>query len=219
MTTLFSHLRGNVTAVASGTSGTVTLSGAPKTGSLVIVGVQVNTTNITGLSVKDSNNNVYTITPNSQGQAWIAYLLSAPANATATINLTWTTTTSLDVWSDEFLCSGPCLFDQDAYSAGGPASTINTPSITPQNGNSLLYACATSKSNITAPVARAILGVWTGAAGAITAGNMSEYVLSATSATAVQFTQDSSVGWECIEAAFYINPHSPAASNRWHRFV
>lgn len=129
------------------------------------------------------------------------YLLSAPANANATITCSGTGIVSNGMWVDEFSYSGTSHFDKDAI-ATGTGTTVNTPTITPTNANSLLYSGAGEAATITAPTAGATLGVWTGSAGAIVNGNMAEYDLSATSNTAVQYTTTSGA-WTAIVAAFY----------------
>ena len=83
---------------------------------------------------------------------------------------------------------------------------INTPSITPTNPNSLLWASTQGANNITHPTAGEVVGPWTGAAGGIAAQfeTMSEYVLSASSNTPVNYTQSPSGTWDGMAVAFYI---------------
>jgi hypothetical protein len=214
----FTHVQGKVAATAGSGSPTtlaVVLNAAPTAGNLVCVafcpGVSV-----TGLTVKDANNNSYTVTPLSPstfqtgcGQVWLAYLLSAPANASATINLSWTTTAqTAPAWVDEFsFTGGSAAFDLDvANNTGVAGTTINTPSITPAGAGELLFAGAAAGGTISAPVAggASTNGVWTGAAGAITSGDMAEYRLSSSSgATAVNYTQ-SSGAWSGMAMALKI---------------
>ena len=134
---------------------------------------------------------------------WLAYLLSAPSNASATINISWTGGGLMEAWIDIFNYTQTCFFDKDAngFSATNH-TTINSPSITPTNANSLLYACAAAGGTITHPIAGATLGSWTGSGGAITQGDMAEYDLSACSATAVDFTQTTG-NWSSLAMAFY----------------
>jgi hypothetical protein len=132
---------------------------------------------------------------------WVA--TGTPSAAiTATINSPGTT---VNVWADEFVVSGgTASFDKDAAASSSTAgTTINTPSITPTNSGSLLYSCAAAGGTISAPSAGGTLGSWTGAAGAITNGDMSEYDLSASSATAVDYTQSSGT-WSAMAMAFFI---------------
>lgn len=91
----FSHVQGIGGTGSATTSLSVTLPANPTAGNPVIV-VLGSSVAITSVSVKDQNNNVYTITPNSPQttgtkQIYLAYLLSAPSNANKVINATWTT--------------------------------------------------------------------------------------------------------------------------------
>jgi len=207
----FTHVQGNIGSAISGTTVAVTLAAAPTAGNLVacaIGGFQ----GLTLGTVKDSNNNSYTITASSPeatrdataGSAWMAYLLSAPANATATITATFSvgTITVADIWAEEFsITGGSAVFDKDAKNNGTGSSNPNTPSLTPTNANSLLYATASTSgttSGVGAP--------WTQAQGGISAvsANDAEYDLSATGATAINFTCTGAVDWDAMSMAFFI---------------
>jgi hypothetical protein len=206
----FTHVQGAVGSGVSTASITITLPSNPVQGNIVCVGMAPGIA-ISGLTVVDGNSNSYTITPNSPstfqtncGQVWLAYLLNAPANANKVITLSWNTADNTPVaWADEFSVSGgTAAFDKDAKANTGTAgTTINTPTITPTGPTELLFACAASGSAITAPAANGNLGVWKGSGGAITSGDMAEYDLSASSLTAVNFTQ-ASAGWSAMAMAF-----------------
>jgi hypothetical protein len=211
------HVQGAVgTNAGSVTTFTVVLPVNPTQGNLVCVGATFQSaSNISGLTVKDGNNNSYTVTPGSPsaniagtGYTYLAYLLSAPANADKTLTLSWTTaSTGPRAWADEFSLGGrTASFDKDAAATApsGTGTTINTPSITPTGSGELLFACAAAEQTITAPASGATLGVWTGSGGAITVGNMAEYDLSASAATAVQFTQSPAGGWSVMAMAFIL---------------
>lgn len=222
----FSHIQGNssISTGAGIVTNSVTLGAAPRLGDLVCVAVITdsgNNTSQTAMTVKDSNNNSYTVTPGSPstaltggGQVWLAYLLSAPANATAVINAAWTgATTSTEMWADEFSPnSGIIAFDKDAKVTNNtPGTTINTPSITPATAGELLFACAASSGIITAPTANGTLGAWTGSGGGVQNGDMAEYDLAASVAQAVNFTQNSS-SWAAMAMAFSITAVGSAGS-------
>src|SRR5437762_1540350 len=110
----FTHVQGNRAEEASGGSGSsvsVVLASAPTQGNLVCVGINwLTVSTLTSIAVKDSNNNVYTVTPSSPtafltgpGGSALAYLLSAPANATATITATWASLNpACIIFADEF---------------------------------------------------------------------------------------------------------------------
>lgn len=206
----FAHVRGAVGSVGGSTTFNIVLGGAPATGNLVCVGIAPGAA-VTAMTVKDSANNSYTITPNSPstnqsgaGQVWLFYLLSAPANATATITASWTTSANAAGYADEFSYTGTATFDKDVPANTGVAGTaINTPTINPTNANSLLYAVSAAGGTISAPTNGATQGVWTGVAGIITDGDMGEYVLSATGSTAVNYVQSSGT-WSGMVMAFFV---------------
>ena len=72
--------------------------------------------------------------------------------------------------------------------------------------------------DISAPTAGATLGSWTGAGGAITAGNMSEYDLNANGTTGVQFTS-SPTTWAAMAMAFYTSSVSTQPVHRDDQYV
>jgi len=172
------------------------------------------------VSVVDGNGNTYTITPNSPsgnqtpaGKVYLIYLLNAPSNANKTLTVTVSTTgLAIAGWADEFEpVGGIALFHADAKANTATAgTTINTPSIASIGVQSLLYSCAAAGGTITHPVAGATLGVWTGAAGAITFGDMSEYELAAgPGTTAVDYTQTSG-RWSAMAMSFSFIPRELA---------
>lgn len=204
----FSHSQGAVGSVNPGTTFNIVLTNNPANGNVVAVGLAFNTASISSLTVKDSANNSYTKATNapytsSAGNAYLFYLI-AGGTATKTITVSWTTSAICAGWADEFtVTGGTATFDKDTggsqTSSGGGA--ITTPSITPTNGGSLLYAIADligSVGGITSPTAGGTAGLWTGAAGAITLGSMAEYDLSVTGAQAVNFTDSSGSDTCCV---------------------
>jgi hypothetical protein len=126
----FSHVQGAMVQVTSAwTSSPFTLSLAsnPAQGDLVVaVFASLGCTNggPSPLTITDANGNSYTVisTPAtlSQGASsglcsggtvyanlWLGYLLSAPSNASSTIQVSWSSGQALgDVWADEFNPSG-----------------------------------------------------------------------------------------------------------------
>jgi len=214
----FTHIQGALGGPSSPIV-TIHLGAAPTPGNLVCVGLVKTTNTLTIATCIDSNNNVYTATPNSPsgfqtggGAVWLFYLLKAPVNASATITITYGTG-SAEAWADEFSYSGTCFFDTDAKANTGTHSVhISTPSITPTYPNSLLYATAAAVGSITHPIAGGILGSWTGATGGIYNGDMSEYDLNASSATSVDFTQTPTDGWSAMAMAFYSVSNNPSGS-------
>ena len=215
----FGHVQGILANFASGTSGTVTLTNNPTQGNLVCVCIQLNSENAP-ITVKDANNNTYTQSPNSPSSnttnnALTAqfYLLNAPANASKTINVTWTGTNTGSGMADEFsVTGGTAAFDTDVASSPTytiTAGNVNAPTITPSGSGELLYASAEGVGSITSPTVggSSPANGWTGgsggnAAGAST-GGQAEYILSASAATAVSMTDnDATDGIASLAMAF-----------------
>jgi hypothetical protein len=204
----FAHVQGSG-ATSSGAILTfgVTLGVAPTAGNIVCFGIIITYTggSITSISVKDGNGNPYTITPHSpaplttdtngatSGATYMAYMAQAPANANATITCTWTGTTGtsgVQIFADEFSSTTSMGFDTDAEATSTAISTtISTPTITPTYAGSLLYTVAGSCGTITGPA-----GSWVAGGGGVQDGDEAAYILSASAATAVDFTQSDS-GW------------------------
>lgn len=197
----------------NGSPGTinVVLGAAPAQHSIVVVAFALGSTGGTLTGVKDSNNNVYTITSGSPstfqsgaGQIWLAYLLDAPSNATATITGTFTGAQGFGAasWAVNFTVSGGTIaFDKDAKNNSSTGTTINTPSITPTKANSLLYAaCAVGGTVSTAN------SPWT--LGTVETGDADAYDLSApASATTVNWTQSGGAGWSAMSMAISFTPN------------
>lgn len=209
----FTHIQGGATTVATVQTASLVLGSAPKQGNLVCVAFNINGA-ITNVSVVDGNSNSYT--PSTQSpyimapnHVYLWYLLSAPANASATIKVSWTTAHSIGMFADEFnpgvgLTS---LFDLDWIATGTGVTTVSSPTLIPTYANSLGYAF--NAVGTTHPVAGATLGSWTGSAGAIQNGGMAEYDLSITGSQAVDFTVSSTaIVYQVIAGSFYTAPIS-----------
>jgi hypothetical protein len=216
----FGHVQAGGQSSTGGTPATITLTSNPATGSVVCVGVASPTgAAMTGVTVVDSASNSYTQTPNSPstfllnaGNFYLFYLI-APAGATKTLTVAWTSGGSdAGIWVDNFSVSGgTAYFDKDvAFETATGANPIILPSITPTNSASLLWSGMTSAGQVTGPTLAATLGVWTGGGIGATNNNDSEYDLSATGATAVDYTNSSSVGYSGMVMAFYISSSVPA---------
>ena len=241
----FSHVQGAMAQVTSAWTSspfTLTLASTPAQGDLVVVAfATLGCTNggPSPITIKDANSNSYTVISNpatlSQvatsglctggtvyANFWLGYLLSAPANASRTINVSWSSGQAMgDVWADEFNPSGGSVtFDSSSTVSSGTASgtTVSSPSITPSLPNELLYGAAVppelappsgSACPMTAPAASATLAAWTGGGGGIPpltnyeSGGATEYDLNSSGSTAVNFTnQCSGVKYAAIVAAF-----------------
>lgn len=181
----------------------------PTAGDLVCIAILPQQNTLLSLTVKDGNNNSYQVTPNSpasqSGAGWVylAYLLTAPANANKTITCSWTHGVTLQIFADEFTPSGPVVFDKDIAGVGTTGTTVNSPSINPAYAGSLLYSAAitvNSMSSANSP--------WT-ASTAVSSTDFSNgfaasYDLSASANTAVNYTQTSGA-WAAMAMAFYIS--------------
>jgi hypothetical protein len=221
----FTHVQGNSAFAAGGVSLlAVTLGAAPKPGNLVCVAVGGFTTGNTGalalVSVKDSNGNVYTITPsspsngleNSAASCWLAYLLNAPSNATATITATFAATVQSDivVWADEFSHTGSGLvtFDKDASAQGYfQRDTLNGPVIVPTYSNSLLYAAVTGNGAVSAANAPWTIGLIDA-----TTGWATEYDLSASAPTVASVNFSAQSVWDSMAMCFYVASNPPVSN-------
>jgi hypothetical protein len=206
----FSLITGqNAAALKQSTAtGSVTLAAAPTKGNLVCVAIAAfnGATAMTLNSVSDGNSNSYTVTPNSPsssnvlsaGSLWLAYFLSASSSASATINANFSSSIlDITTFAMEFaVAGGTQTFDQDVVGSGLAGTSVNTPSITPTNANSLLFAAVASASGATAAGTP-----WT--IGQAQSNNADEYDLSASSLTGVNFTQISG-SWDSMAMAFFV---------------
>jgi hypothetical protein len=206
----FTHIQGGSDFVTGlpGTACHPSLSANPALGNVVIVGIVSNAQTSGGsrpsaLAVADANSNSYSATTSTPDVLTISTLpvnlyvfyFVVTGTPSKTINVTWTTSTTVVCWADEFHKStGTISFDKDAAGAGAVCSGTSaaTPSITPSGSPGMLYAAGVDPDNaLTAPGAAGTLGSWTGTVGGpeegATGGN-TEYDLSASSATAVNFT-------------------------------
>lgn len=210
---VFSHVQGaEHYTVGSTISGSVTLGATPKPGNLVCVAVVASGgTGLTISSIIDSHGNVYTLTPSSpsninestSGDSWLAYLLSAPANASATITVTFVSAVSgsVNVWADEFSVPAgtSAVFDNDAVGSGPGNAGAGVPVITPTNPTSLLYnvvATQTAVSLVHAPWTIGIIDATSGCANA--------YILNAGNSTALAYDLTAPGNFDSSAASFYL---------------
>ncbi len=190
------------------TSRNVVLTNNPTTGNLVVVLFTSGfSTLIAGLAAKDSSNNSYVLTSKSPflanvQNAAILYLKNAPANATKTITVSWTSGTGVagDIWALEF--SGVDTvspFENDATGSPASASTYTTPSYTTLNDGDLLVSAAGSGGTISG-----VGTPFTAATGIPTAqGEGGEYFIQTThGAQAVAYTLSVNGSGAVIIAAF-----------------
>ena len=133
------------------------------------------------------------------GAVYIAYLLSAPQNASSTITATFGKGHGefMNAFCDDFAHnSGTVAFDSDAI-ASGSGTTINTPSIPVTGSTDLLYSVGGGNGGITG-----IGGSWQLGGGGISAdASASAFIGNATSTTAVSMSNSSGV-WDAIGASF-----------------
>lgn len=215
----FNHMQSAEAYQATSSTCSVTLPQAPALGSLVAVAVVAYTgsTGITLGSVRDSNGNSYTISPNSPasvnestvGGVWLAYLLSAPANASATITATFSATNAQSaIYADEFaIINGTAEFDKDV-AGNGSGSDVSVPSLTPTNANSLLYAASAVSASVWGVSVSG--SVWTLGAIDNDLSSCNEYYIgSPASSVSVDVALSGSGTWDSIAMAFYIKAFSP----------
>jgi hypothetical protein len=223
----FTHSQGKILLANGGTITTggasASLASTPSTGDVVWVGVgNISGRSLATVTVADGNGNAFTATPNSNysvnDRPVSLFYLVAPSNVSGTIitkagaggNFVGT------IIADVFHVSGgTATFDHDAVN-NSSANPVILPNITPTYANSLLYSFATASSaSFTAPAAGGTLGSWTGGGAGIQSGVYAEeYLLSATGATGVDYTNSVSASCDGIVAAFYIP--SAAVTNKPH---
>lgn len=205
----FTHVQGKEQdSVGSVTSLVIVLPSTPTPGNVICIAINWSDT-ISAVTVKDSNNNSYTLSTStpfvgSVGPVGLAYLLSAPGNATATITASWTTSRSAVMWAEEFSISGGTASYDTDNTANGTAAAIATPTISPALTGSLLWATAQVQNAVTHPTADEAVGSWVGAHGGISPAfaTMTEYLLSsAAGSNAVNFTQSPSGAFDGIVLA------------------
>jgi hypothetical protein len=212
----FANVQGQYgTYVTSGTTCSVTLSAAPTLGNLVLVTVYFYSGSTSPTcTIQDSNGNNYTLSPTSPyqppgaggayGLIWFGYILSAPSNASATITATFSLTvpgTGIALMRAEEFFFGNCtaLFDTDIGGTGSGSTTINSPSITPSHSGELLYAFGVPASQIVTANSP-----WTQDSAGIDGNDCdAEYILSSASgATAINFTANTTGVWSAMAIAF-----------------
>lgn len=141
----FQWVQNAITALTGSgvTTISITLASNPVQGDIVLVGLGlVAGGSISNLTLKDSNNNVYTLalTHIASPESVSLFYLIAPANASNVITATWTTSSRATLIADEFtVIGGSTGFDKAVFSTGSSSPT----SLTLNNGVSkieLAYA-------------------------------------------------------------------------------
>jgi hypothetical protein len=194
----FSQSRAHATSFTTAT-GTNTLNNSVGTGDTV-TGMIISSSASDTLSsvVTSTGNNCNVVGPSTQataGSVWLYYCNNVTGSA-----YPWTVTATFSgtgptraIWTDDFNTGGKVpTFDLSASGSGTTGTAVNTPTITPTNGNSFLYCGAmvsTGVSTVNSP--------WT--AGAFGLGtNVDFYQLSASGGQAVNLTAISSGPWASI---------------------
>lgn len=195
-----------VQAEGSGTTVTATLPNNPAVGNLVIAVVSAGGNQT--FSVKDGATSPNSYTPTTSTPFFAGGAINATTGifyfiATSTANkavtLTYSVSTTADIFVAEFTGNIAIPFEADATNSTTVASTaVNLPSITTANNGDLLIANA----SVTGVIASAN-SPWTGWAGGVAAsGNYAAYYIQPTAgAQAVNFTT-SSGEYNAMEAAF-----------------
>lgn len=146
-------------SITTGTAAPITLTSAPATGDLVVVGFFGQIVNFTSVSVVDSNGNTYTPTTStpthdtgSGHTNGVFYLQSAPSNASATINVTvnWTggASDTFYIFANEY--SGAATsgaFDVD-NAVIGINSSFTLASVTPSVNGEVLFEVVSTGSSL-----------------------------------------------------------------------
>lgn len=212
----FVHIQDANGAVANTSlTASVTLGAAPKQGNLVCVAVNFgNGSVVPTVKVADSNGNQYTVASwspasvnaSSANIAWIAYLLSAPANASATITATFSSISGgaagAVVDAMEFNYTSGIIQADNNVAGFGTGAAVNSPSITPSSAGALLFAYASPGDALTG-----VSGAWVEeSSGPDNIAAIMAYILSASSGpTAVGFVQAASAPWDAVAASFVLS--------------
>ena len=210
----FAHAQASAngdTSINGATTLSVSLTNAPAVGDVVCVSVCSFDGGITVSNVQDGNGNVYTkspqspsnTNPNTVGYSYLFYWI-----ATGTPHKTITATFSSLVAAngdivamiiDDFTVSGgTASFDIDASGAGF-GTTVSTPTLTPTNPNSLVYA------GIAGGGSAVVNSPWTGTTNTNYDTATGEYQLSVTASQNPNLTQANTL-WDSMMMAFYIVP-------------
>lgn len=201
----WTHVSGQSAQGASGGTSpfSIVLPNNPTQGNLVCALFWTGVSGVTLTSIVDSNGNAYQVTPNSPspyeaagacGQVWLAYLLSAPANASKTITITASPSTNYEAWADEFNPPGAIAFDNDA-AAQAIGSTINTPTVPVSGSNDLLYGGSGVETNFSGAG-----GGWVAAP--TVGGAFVEWFLGASASTALNISLSGSGQWSSMGMSF-----------------
>lgn len=222
----FTHVSGQ-SVVGTATSGftvQAVFPNNPAKGNLVCIGIIYFSGGSLGssiISILDGNSNSYIVTAASPsgydinaGQVFLSYLLVAPVNSNKTITITFNDPISTGIcWADEFLpdTGNVAVFD-NSIAGSGTGLTVNSPTVTPTHTNSLLYAASGQSGALDASSG----GPWTAAGGgAVTFGNASEYILSTSIATPLNFPYSQNGSWSSMGMAFYqVSTITNSISNR-----
>lgn len=170
----------------------LTFTSPPTPGNLLICAITQNASTLVGLTVKDNNNNAYSVGIAFGAGMLVYYLLKAPSNVGQTITATWTSPTSsfFAMTIVEFsVTGGTAAYDNNASSSGtASGNNITLPQISAAQTGDLLFASASVATGIQNPALGATLSGWTGS-GVTGNGDCTEYILSSVSAlTNVAYT-------------------------------
>jgi hypothetical protein len=185
---------------------TLTLPNNPTTNDLVVVSIAFPASPGT-ISVKDSNNNVYTAATSTPFTAssgvYGTYYLVAPANATKSITLAGTTATGGFIvgWIAEFSGTATTTPLETVGTANfaGPGTAVNLPSVTTTNSGDLLIAFAQTFGAIST-----INSPWTVISSISAGGNSaaSYFIQTTAGAQAINYTQTPSNSWDGFMTVF-----------------
>lgn len=181
----------------------VTLASAPTVGNVICIGVFVyDPSNLPGATtVTDGNANAYTVTASSPSQsqitqagaAFLAYSVSAPGTAHATITAKFTNAMSLGAISvSEFSFTGGTVsFRGDAAGSAGSGTTVNTPTVTAGSGD-LVYGMAAVAHQVNG------YGSFTNVGDVVSYGEGYAYILSAAGNTTMDLTVNTTGAWDSM---------------------
>lgn len=207
----YTHTQGKAGSSPSGPNLSVALTSTPMTGDVVVVGIATFNNGLPlapSVSVSDANGNAYVVTAGSpvggtsyNGFIFIAYLLSAPANASKTVNLVFSSSTGgfAAAFADEFKPScGTATLDSGPPGSTGSSNLANSPTIPVSGTSDLLYGVVTTLNTTGAGVG----GSWVNVGTVVSVSWTAAYQLSASTGTPVAFQFGTTIPWAAIGASF-----------------
>ena len=205
----------NGTAVANATSLGCTLTNNPAATDLLVCAVMYYNGSATppaSMAIADSNSNSYTKSAHSPaktngagaGMEYLFYILSAAANASKTITATFSSygaSGAAAIFCDDITVTGGTVSLDSDTPGSGSGTAVSSPTVTVNGTGDFLYSGAAIAHEITSANLPWTLG---GDGVDSVTFSASEYDLSASANTAVNYTQNQTGLWDAMAASFLL---------------